>query len=689
MSIKIVPYDIIGCSGTLSPDSILQEEVSPQSTHVISRKKNGDVLSTFSDNIWDFSNYTSRTHARLHFLGIFLKNDFEQNKFNSFAENIVKEAKVIVLNLWYRRQLSVNSLLSVWIQIKYISRYSFYNNISISEALNKKDFIVYRLSGSNNKYQEWSRLAALSNLNSHLVSLSHQVPYFKRYVSSDFIDLVAKMAWEREECRYKYRIQTPVIPIRILSALIEESNISCQRFLDIATNIETIINSYKSNIEKAKLGKISLGKWRNSKATLSKQAWKKTREELPDQYKLLDEFSFNSIQNIVHYISYIQKTSASMIAQFTGMRISEIRATPLNSYRVLTFGSESLCGFDSYTFKFSGHSPKSQFWVSSKESELYYRAALIGARLIYSLFYSINIDSVDKSKLPLFPSHFVKSNNDSPIFKVKPMELKGGWSVNDKYTSNKNSFVVKNKDMEEIKNINPWGDLSKKGIEIGKEFKFSWHMFRRSLVVYAARGGVSLPVITNQLKHTVEKMTIYYANESAYANNFVERSRNKNEGLFDFINELQEELLSSKIDLIHSDIQDYDGTLFGGAGVTLQKQKSENKLPSIYRDRVLTEKEVLSGRLAYRRTAVGGCSAIEPCNKIAFTSIFTCLDCNKAIFNDRTADIMLEQIEIWRDEIDKYGENSPFSLQRKSEIATINKHLRVREKLIPIREVLK
>lgn len=688
MNVELAPYETIGVAKHTSPDSLSSNLCFPDSSHVISRRKNGDVLSVFSDDVWDFSLYTSRPQARLHFKGIFSGANGKDETQTPLAKSIIRDSKIIVLNLWYRRQLSVNSVMALWIQIKYMARFAFYSGITFADALSKGKFIEYRLKGSESRYQEWIRLASLYNLIKHLAHLSHQISDFNLKPSVHFTNLVAEQAREREDESTREKIQTPVIPIRLLSELILQSTASCLKFMEELSTLEEIWEKYEATKVKAEKGEIRFGKWRQSSATIARQVWKSITESSQKAWRLLDELQIESIQELTNYISYIQKTSATMISQFTGMRVSEVRATPLNSYRILKYGEEVICGFDSYSFKFAGNSPKKQFWVTADEAEIYYQSALASASLIYRFYYSLNINSLNQDRYPLFPSLVSRIDSETPIFLVKPRDLQEGWRTSTKNTDRRDAFVVTNEDLEEMQSFNPWVDFSKKGIEVGKEFPFAWHMFRRSLVVYAARGGVSIPVIAYQLKHPIEKMTVYYADGSAYANNFVERSKNNHEGLFDFINELQEEFLNRKINTIHNDISDYEGILFGGAGAALQRQKNIGELPSIYEDRALTEKEVRSGRLAYRRTAVGGCSSIEPCDRVAFTSILPCIDCSKAVFNDHTADIMRDQIDVWREEISLYGETSPFSLQRKKEISVVEQHLAARNNLIPVREVI-
>ncbi|EGL53883.1 hypothetical protein [Methylophaga thalassica] len=688
MNVQLVPYDTIGIAQHTSPDSLSTDVSTPDSNHVISRRRNGDILSVFADNVWDFSLYTSRPNARIYFESIFSEDHRVFERQSPLANSIIQDSKLIILNLWYRRQLSVNSVMALWIQIKYLARYALSSGIKFADVLGKTEFIECRLEGAESRYQEWVRLASLYNLIKHLSQLSHQVNDFNLIPSVDLTKLVAEQAQERVDEAIREKIQTPVIPIRLLSELIEQSTETCFKFMEVVTEVEKAWEHYEVTKERAEKGEIKFGKWRKSNATIARQVWKYIKETYPDIANLLEELQVDSIQELTNYISYIQKTSAAMISQFTGMRVSEVRAIPLNSYRRVTYGEEVICGFDSYTFKFAGNSPKKQFWVTADQAELYYQCALASARLIYRFYYSLNMDSVNQDKYPLFPNHSSRVDSETPIFVVNPRPFKEGWRASTNNTLRREAFVITNEDLEEMQSFNPWVDFSKKGIDVGKEFPFAWHMYRRSLVVYAARGGVSIPVIANQLKHPIEKMTVYYTDGSAYANNFVERGTNQNEGLFDFINELQEEVLTMKVDAICNDISDYEGILFGGAGATLQRQKNKGILPSIYEDRALTEKEVRSGRLSYRRTVVGGCSSIEPCDRVAFTSILPCIDCSDAIFNDDTAEIMADQIEVWKEEISIYGEKSPFSLQREKEISVVEQHLAARNNLIPVKEII-
>ncbi|MFA0061775.1 integrase [Vibrio cyclitrophicus] len=689
MSIQIKPYDTLGVPEHISPDPLAMDESYPSPLHVISRTKSGKVLSIFSDDVWDLSLYSSGGGSRIYFEGIFLNEDLYQEGRCLLADSLIRDSKLIVLNLWYRRQLSVKSIMALWIQIKYVARYAFYSRISFKEVFSRCEYLEFRLKGSNNRYQEWERISGLYLLIRHLTHLSHQISDLDFKPSVEFTEFVRKQAFEREDEQNRERIQTPVIPVRIVTALIDQSTTSCRQFMECAEELELVWAQYERVKAQAENGEIRLGKWRQSNYTIAKQVWKYIKNSSVKNFKIMNLLNINSIQELVNYVGYIQKTSASMISLFTGMRISEVRSIPLNSYRVLQFGEEIICGFDSYTFKFAGNSPKKQFWVTAKQAELYYQSAFACAKLSYRFYYALDINSIKQDTYPLFPNKRLREYCESSIFAISPIPYKTGWRPTKKHTQNLNEFIVTLEDLDEMQRLNPWVDFSKKRIEVGKVFPFCWHMYRRSLVVYAARGGVSLPVISNQLKHPIEKMTVYYAEGSVYANNFVERGEDKHKGLFSFINELLEEFCNSNLDKIANDIVDYEGTLFGGEGARLQGYKNKGELPSIYEDRSLTEKEVRAGRLAYRRTVVGGCSSIQPCDRVAFTSILSCIDCSKAIFNDESMGIMKDQIEVWKEEITLYGKNNPFSLQRQKEISIIEKLLVKRDKLIPVKVIIK
>jgi hypothetical protein len=71
VNVQLVPYDTIGIAQHTSPDSLSTDVSTPDSNHVISRRRNGDILSVFADNVWDFSLYTSRPNARIYFESIF------------------------------------------------------------------------------------------------------------------------------------------------------------------------------------------------------------------------------------------------------------------------------------------------------------------------------------------------------------------------------------------------------------------------------------------------------------------------------------------------------------------------------------------------------------------------------------------------------------------------------------------
>lgn len=92
--------------------------------------------------------------------------------------------------------------------------------------------------------------------------------------------------------------------------------------------------------------------------------------------------------------------------------------------------------------------------------------------------------------------------------------------------------------------------------------------------------------------------------------------------------------------------------------------------------------------MVYKRGPLGGCTNLEHCSKISFTSIFACLDCEKAILND---DQSLKKIKKGIDNLirqqDFFPKNNPQYKQLELEINSLNEKLKNRGLLKKMEEV--
>lgn len=245
------------------------------------------------------------------------------------------------------------------------------------------------------------------------------------------------------------------------------------------------------------------------------------------------------------------------------------------------------------------------------------------------------------SEYPLFPS-FANKHEKSfhPIFKM-PL---GGF-MEDHYSIYRaiDPIIFTQEDLDELNNFNPlinW--LEDYKLEVGKAWKFNTHQFRRSLTVYCARSGlVNIPTLKHQLKHITYDMTLYYSKNYMHARNVL-RDDNLTDHYYDksLIEEYKNQTLYDQLSNFTKDVIQKNRPLFGGEGTRLQVLKEQNKAPLYLTDKKQTEKYVFEGKLAYRKTVLGGCSRASGCNKLGFSYLTACIPCSYSIFNEDSIDAL-------------------------------------------------
>jgi len=125
-------------------------------------------------------------------------------------------------------------------------------------------------------------------------------------------------------------------------------------------------------------------------------------------------------------------------------------------------------------------------------------------------------------------------------------------------------------------------------------------------------------------------MTSYYMNNSCFAKNFVETPSQT-----EFVSELNSQRKIAEFLSYDSNVINTTSVLFGGEGTRIQLLKDKQAI-NIELDRSYTQRKFLNGELSYRPTILGGCSRREPCSKISFTSVLSCVGCPDSIFDEST-----------------------------------------------------
>ena len=179
-----------------------------------------------------------------------------------------------------------------------------------------------------------------------------------------------------------------------------------------------------------------------------------------------------------------------------------------------------------------------------------------------------------------------------------------------------------------------WED--RKRIAESLVWPFAPHQFRRSLIVYASKAGVSLNVLKGVAKHLNEAMTEYYGRGSVYVEGLALKRSKDTKGVAEFIVEFSEEQIeteATQIQAMLQDVADDAQTYFGGAGARIQKEVASGEIDIRYQTIEATMESVKRGELAWRETELGACTFTGKCHRALNLSV-PCASCGDAVLRD-------------------------------------------------------
>ncbi|MEZ8187558.1 hypothetical protein ACED29_17255 [Shewanella sp. 5S214] len=682
---KFIPtfLEDLGFDSSICPDGIHPNYLAINENHVISRDKVGNVVSRFKDLRWDFSHYASR-ELRINFTRF-----YEADKTDS--KEVYDDLKLCSFYLIYYPNFKTMRTVDGAIRdLFFFADNATKKGISFRQSLNDisalQEIEVNNKLSESEKFRKFSSILASYN---RLGKLSALFSAFDFYPENKAYKFVLK-------CYHifkKNRIvnQTLVIPTRLFAEIITE----CSHILgSIFSETDFIFNGKKllvhEVIERLLADSISicLESSNNDKFTCIDQIpnniWNSRRWSLrfsksQERYwKALQPFGISHFKDLKVFFSYYFSSGRALVMIFTGMRFEESSNVPFNGFERISLEGEEACFIRSWTTKLESESARFASWFTSDLFIDYNKSIQTLVRIFYSKYKSIDIDSVDQSMYPLFPA-LVGKTQINPFFNhpsFNNFNAFTGWRPYEPFTSAPTRFCVTDEDIDELQRLNPDSDWQSRGIKVGVCFPFANHQFRRTLVVYAARSGlISLPSLQTNLQHLSNKMTAYYANSASYADNFILANTDESSGnksLKAFVNEFRDEQCDAEVDSIWEDVVKTDDILFGVYGSFLQRKKELGTMPAIFESRDNVRKAVKKGKLAYKKTPLGGCCSLSSCEKAAFTSITACVLCENAVLNSVSA----VKLEVTRHNFNlklaQFDPRSPFALQIKKEIKAID-----------------
>lgn len=363
----------------------------------------------------------------------------------------------------------------------------------------------------------------------------------------------------------------------------------------------------------------------------------------------------------------MQAIAKNWIHLFTGMRANEVRTLPSDTLSSMRVGEQVVTILKGFTSKTAGENSVSTYWISSPIVE---RGINVAKSIGRMAALRNGWDNSTPSEYPLFPMlGNIQKNSCAFLYSSAPVAgivlLERQMSLLSRISG---AFITED-DIVELERFDGFKDWrSDPDFKIGKPWPLATHQFRRSLAVYSARSGmVSLGSLANQFKHLTETMTSYYRSDQIFAVNFLASEEQQA-----MIREFEYERRVASLANYENDIINSSGRLWGGEGNRIQVSRDRGKPLIITTDREVTTRKFKKGEMAYKESPLGGCTNLNPCDKIGFISIFACLDCqysildsNKSIRNIRYGITKLQKSRAM------FPSTSPFYKQLSLEIDTV------------------
>jgi hypothetical protein len=622
-------------------------------TFIISRDNQGNALSRLQDDVWDFSTYSviSTYHDKINFRTLRLDNS--------------KIAKKIMLILLIKgrgnnsSQLAVSTLYTYFYSvIRPLCQFSEQNSMDLKGIINSEKLILKFLY-TNSK--DTVKLKFLVKLLKYICESYNVIHNLKSVFTSEikqFVEYTRKKNEENTE-------QTLLIPSRIylygikkrwehidtINKHINSIDVFFEQFL-----INRAFGSTKSIVSKYKLSPSQHVKWTDA----------------VNQFQLSELFNFYKVNNRSSFAKFLSLTYSTCFHQlitYSGMRRNEALSLTNNCLITTITDSGTVLKLFGKTTKQTPFFEETS-WVTSSESES-----------IVSLLNKLNqvitkIYKIDFETFPLFPkTAFLKPKNENEVFTKISLFMRD-TKAKDELPLDLSQITITYEDKEEIEKLNPLKTLE--SIEVGEAWNFSYHQYRRSLVVYALQSGmVSIGGLQQQMKHLFVNMTMYYGTNSHNAQNLFKPDKVLSREYQETKTELQtlyyirDELFSEE-------------ELYGGHGKYIEKHVKNNNqeefIPFFQENRINIMKRFKSGEMIYKETALGACVSSEQCDYRLVHSIYSCVSCSGAIIKKEKIDNMITEQEKSVEYL--YNNNYGDTVEYRTEIADLEELKKYRKKLI-------
>jgi integrase len=629
---------------------------------VVTYSKDGSPLSRFKDDAWDYS-ATSASMKAMNF-STKLSSITPASGCEEVQRDGIEDAKdflkTFALNwIFLLGGCSMSKLNGDLVAVSYLIRYCSDKKISLDNIFSTPEALDFMIERVSTEKQLGSFLGKIQRISKAGLVLNED-PFWKALTPSDKFESKLKRA------RKKYPETTPgvktlVIPSRIYQHLLKNLFEEIDLFLKHEKTIKFVFSMRAlaiSNSQNIRTGR-NIIPGQLSKGVLADdnlKQWKKVLESDERLSTALNKLSKAGISKDASWAGFRdtlkkwQCKCAILIGAFTGMRISELMAIPVNGLQTLKTINGDIPVIWSTTTKLEVNgAPCFTKWVTGSKAEDAFHVARIISEGALSCTCASFISGLEEKDIPLFLSvDFAAAVKPHPRFSLAVTAM----STLDitAFLSNK-EFQVSELDMAEISWF-LYGEEVPSGVKLGEVWPLQFHQLRRSMAVYAAASGmVSYQALKAQLKHISMLMTLYYTDANSRALNIL--------GDEDEVKAMRKEWADAKAYVEAEDIHKLlrsDQPLAGSAGKKLRSQQNRGELPTFLESRKMTKQAVKNGKIRYRPTLVGGCMSVSPCNKGAGVLASACVSCESSVFLPGSR-VALEQTKAFYE--DQLAEGGP------------------------------
>lgn len=623
----------------------------PPDDFVVSRDSKGNVVSRFGDDVWIFTSYSTVGPCAFNW------SSWSQ-EVSPLKDVISLELKLLCFAILYfdRTRVSAGTLRTYVTDLRRIAKEALKAGCTLAESSDSVTFhkkLKVSLSAASR-----SVLLGLHTVYIKLLDIQGRHPELNIKLSSAPVSIILTLL----ELIEKKPNQVPIVPTRIYSDLIQSLRTLIDDFLSSASGIHQLYINRHSVDPSYGLSKIT------SKLRKQHHDESKSLEVVAKELSLEDFFRRNCItdnRNILSHLSLIQLACKWYIHIFSGMRDTECRTLPLDSFQQIATPSGPVCVFNGYTSKLTGEGQKPTYWITSIEAEPAFKCAQAVAEIIYTRH---GINTSDYKSLPLFPATHFHYGVPHPGYGIPLAKLAATLSPVLLKRLNVRIGEVDIEELELFDGFRDWRSESK--YSVGELWPFTSHQARRSLAVYAARSGlVSIGTLSLQFKHLTIAMTSYYMNNASFAVNFIHENSQR-----ELVDELNSQRKIAEFISFDNNVINTKSMLFGGEGTRIQLAKEKSQI-NIELDRTMTENKFRNGEMSYKPSILGGCSFNGPCSKISFTNILVCTSCPHSILDETSITRMDQALHSLDRKKSLFAPASPSHQQLENEVTSLAKFI--------------